>query len=214
MGDKSEVGSTRRSRPLTEKEAETARVEEEKAYNLKTGADFGFKRMNGSPNWLKGILPTNATDIYTPNCQRCVVAFEARMRGYDVIARPSWGDDDSLRSSGAWIKAFNFSYNDFKICNGKTADDVVESIKELMYSFGEGARAIIIFKWNKSYGFDGHAIVAQYNKGIVNIGDPQTGERAAAYKLNKADLKSDVLLLRVDNLQFTDMVKRCCMNRE
>ena len=204
--------------PLTEKEAEAARADEEAAFNAKTGADFGFKKMNRTPKWLDEILLTNATEIATPNCQRCVVAHEARMRGYDVIARPSWGAADPLHSPNGWISAFDYPRNGFKVCSGKTSEDVIKSIKEIMSSFGEGARAIIIFKWDKNKlpaATAGHAVVAQcLGKGKINIGDPQTGERAAAKKLYFADLESKVMLLRVDNLSFTDVVKRCCKNRK
>lgn len=56
-------------------------------------------------------------------------------------------------------------------------------------------------------------MVAECKKGdIVNIGDPQTKERASAYKLKMAVAES-ICILRVDNLEFTNDVKRCCMNR-
>ena len=209
------VGSSRRTRHLTEKEAEAARVDEEAAFNAKTGADFGFKKMKRSPKWSDEILLTNATAIATPNCQRCVVAHEARMRGYDVVARPSWGANDPLHYS--WLKAFDFSYGDFKVCVGKTGEDVIKSVEEIMRSFGEGSRAIIIFKWNadKIMEGKGHVIVAQCREhGAVNFGDPQSGERFARNKLKSADFAEKVILLRTDNLEFTDAVKRCCKNKE
>lgn len=202
---------------MTEKEALAAKADEEKAFRTKTGADFGFKKMRGEPDWLKGVLLANATDIRTPNCQRCVVTFEARMRGYDVVARPSWGAGDHLRHAGAWIEAFEYSYNDFKNCAGKTGEEVIKSVEEIMRSFGEDSRALIVFKWDKNKILDsteGHALVAQcLESGKVNVGDPQTGERAAAWKLKLADLKGGVILLRTDDLKFTDTVKRCCKNR-
>lgn len=82
----------REVKPLTPELIKEIRDAEEKAFHAKTGADFGFKRMSGSPDWAKEILLTNPPNKlygHTPNCQRCVVAHEARMRGYDVIARPS-----------------------------------------------------------------------------------------------------------------------------
>ena len=48
--------------------------------------------------------------------------------------------------------------------------------------------------------------------GIINIADPQTGEIAAVNKLNYAKVNS-VWLIRVDDLDFTEIIKRCCMNR-
>ena len=202
------------NRPLTAAQIKAIRDAEEAAFNAKTGADFGFKKMKGTPDWTKEIMLTNPRGEYgyTPNCQRCVVAHEARMRGYDVIARPSWGEGDTLRNSGTWIKAFDYSPVDFKLCVGKTGNEVIKSAEEIMHNFGEGARAIIIFKCDIERG---HTIVTQCSEGgIVTFGDPQTGRRAVAHKLKRVDLKSGVILLRVDNLSFTDVVKRCCMNRK
>lgn len=48
--------------------------------------------------------------------------------------------------------------------------------------------------------------------GVVTFDDPQTGEISASYKLRQANL-NEVYLLRIDNLKFTNAVKRCAMNR-
>ena len=167
-------------------------------------------------DWTREITLANIPGEYghTPNCQRCVVAHEARMRGYDVVARPSWGANDPLHST--WLHAFNFSYSDFAVCQGQTGEEVIKSTEKLMRGYGEGSRAIIVFKWDKTKTFaqDGHVIVAQCReRDVINFGDPQTGERAAAYKLNFADFAAKVVLLRTDNLKFTDIIKRCCKNR-
>lgn len=68
--------------------------DEDKAFATLTEKDFGFNKMQGMPNLTKEILYTNGDGKGFErmiNCQRCAVAHEARMRGYDVIARPSWG---------------------------------------------------------------------------------------------------------------------------
>lgn len=86
-----------------------------------------------------------------------------------------------------------------------------------MQSFGNGSRAVVVFKWSKIFNgsTDGHAIIVQCReKDIVNFGDPQMGKRAAKSLLKFADMGEAVILLRIDNLKFTDTVKRCCMNRE
>ena len=206
-------------RRLTPELMREIRESEEKAVNTKTDADFGFKKMRGSPDWAKEIRLTNPINKrygHTPNCQRCVVAHEVRMRGYDVIARPSWGQNDTTRIEKKWINAFA-SPSDFVKCIGKTSKDVIKSAEELMRSFGEGSRAIIVFKWDKSLvkSDGGHVIVAQCKeKGIVVFGDPQSGKIAAARELYLADFNEGILLIRVDNLSLTNEVKRCCMNKE
>lgn len=37
---------------------------------------------------LEKVNPNYGKSGYTKNCQRCVVCYEARMRGYDVVALP------------------------------------------------------------------------------------------------------------------------------
>lgn len=84
-----------------------------------------------------------------------------------------------------------------------------------MSSFGESSRAIVVFHWDKEKTGrkDGHVIVTQCRDGAVKFGDPQTRNRAAANLLKEADLAKKIIVLRVDNLEFTDVVKRCCKNR-
>lgn len=190
---------------------------EDTAFAAATGEDFGFKKLKRAPNWATEISYVNGDGKGLEraiNCQRCAVAIEARMRGLDVIARPSYGFTDEMRNTTEWLKVFDYSPSEIKKCSGKTAAEVIKSAEEIIRNFGEGARAVIWFKWSKESGYrDGHAIVAECKKGeIVNFGDPQTKERAAAYKLKMADFDS-IGILRVDNLKFTDLVKRCCMNR-
>ena len=61
------------------------------------------------------------------NCQRCVIAHEMRMRGFDVVARPSYGADDTLRNAGKWLGAFDYSPSDFVKITGKTGEEVINS---------------------------------------------------------------------------------------
>ncbi|MBR6013352.1 MAG: hypothetical protein IK062_06180 [Selenomonadaceae bacterium] len=90
---------------------------------------------------------------------------------------------------------------------------MVKSLSEIMKSFGEGSRSVVQFEWKASSSNGGHVIVSAYfENGIVNFGDPQDGSRAAIAKLKDAKLDK-VYIMRVDNLKFTNVVKRCCMNR-
>ena len=132
------------------------------------------------------------------------------MRGYDVIARSSWGASYPLRVNKEWLATFNYSPNDFKNCSGENGEQLLESLKNIMREFGESARAIVMLKSKDE--LQGHAIVAECRKAFVNLGDPQTGNISTNYFFSNPKLES-VILLRVDNLQFTDKVKLICMNR-
>ena len=194
------------------------RIAEEKAFRAETGADFGFKKFRGNADWSKELMLVNDPSVGLErqmNCQRCVVAFEARMRGFDVMARPSWGANDTLRTAGEWLKAFKYSETDIKRASGKTVAEMIKSVEEIMKSFDEGSRAVIFFQWDKTKtNFeDGHVIIAECRaNGVVNFGDPQVGTRTAKNKLKLA-LSGTIGILRVNDLDFTDIIKRCCMNR-
>ena len=149
------------------------------------------------------------------NVQRCVVVFELRMRGYDVTARPSWGSEDFMRIPENWLGAFEYSPDDIKKCNGNTTPEMIKSTEKFIRSFGEGARVIIWFDWDtEKTGLNyGHALNAFTENGIIRIIDPNNANPNAENVLNCAKLGT-VKIMRVDNLNLTNMVKRCAMNRE
>ena len=135
------------------------------------------------------------------------------MRGYDVMARPSWGANDPLRTAGEWLKAFDYSETDIKRATGKTVAEMIKSVEDIMKSFGEGARAVIGFSWSNTQNGAGHVIMAEHReRGVINFGDPQKKSRSAIKELESAKLGS-IWVLRVDKLDFTNIIKRCCMNR-
>ena len=80
------------NKPFAPEQVKAIRDAEDKAFRSKTGADFGFTRMKTPPDWSREISYANGDGKgfgRMMNCQRCVVAHEARMRGYDVVARLS-----------------------------------------------------------------------------------------------------------------------------
>lgn len=57
-----------------------------------------------NPGYKKGVK-----NLYSTNCQRCVVALEARLRGLDVEALPALSMDktkDEIADGVNWLKAF------------------------------------------------------------------------------------------------------------
>ena len=225
-----EVGTPRRSSRLpsinsknpvgflTPERIKEIKDAEDAAYNAVTGADFGFKKMNQIPFWTNELRRANGDGKGIErkiNCQRCVIAHEARMRGYNVIARPGWGIEDPLQIVGNWLKVFDDEHEIYN-CKGSKPDEIKSFIEIKMKEWGVGARAFIWFQWEQSETAlgTGHVILAWLNENrFVNFGDPQTGKIGADRNLNRAKLNSTVIM-RVDNLKFTDIVKRCCVNRE
>ena len=137
------------------------------------------------------------------------------MRGYDVIARPSWGKDDPLQKVGNWLGVFEKDGREIYNCAGKNAVELEKFIETKMKERGKGSRAFVWFDWIETFSGTnlGHVIVTRLNEnGFVQYGDPQKSKISAIKYLNAAKLGS-VLIMRADTLKFTDEVKRCCMNR-
>lgn len=132
-------------------------------------------------------------DAYSSNCQRAVLTYEARRRGYDVTALPTY-KGDMLPYSKDYMKALS---NPNTVSTGKS----VRKIEAQMKSYGNGARAIITV--NKSNG-NGHAFIAEYHSGKVSYIDPQTNSRYT--KLNLSKVASSTVT-RVDNQKFTEYAK-------
>ena len=177
--------------------------------------EIGFKPKDHT-QWSDEIWLANSggkSAEYKTNCQRCVVAHEARMRGYDVVARPSWGAGDDLQKVGNWLEVFTGDKETYN-CKGKTPKDLEEFIAEKMKMWGKGSRAFLWFQWKEPILGKGHVVVIRLNEnGFVQYGDPQTGKIGVVRYLQEIKLDSAVIM-RVDNLEFTDKIKWYCADRK
>lgn len=131
-------------------------------------------------------------DAYSSNCQRCVITYEARRRGYDVTALPTYSGD-LLPSGGDYLKTLS---NPKPVNTGKS----VKRIQQELKSYGDGSRAIITV----SRGRNGHAFIAENNNGKISYIDPQTNKRYTNLSLKRVSQSS---VVRLDNQQFTDYAK-------
>lgn len=142
----------------------------------------------------KGTNPhySREYDAYQSNCQRCVLTYEARRRGYDVTALPTYSGD-MLPYSGDYLKALS---NPTVINVGKSK----QKLEEQMRDFGKGSRAIVsVNKGNR-----GHVFIAENRNGKISYIDPQTNERYKGIKFNHVDR---VRLTRIDNQDFTEYAR-------
>lgn len=131
-------------------------------------------------------------DAYSSNCQRCVLTYEARRRGYSVTALPTYSGD-LLPSGHDYLKALS---------KPRTVN-VGTSVKKLegeMKRYGNGARAIISVG-NKH---QGHAFIAENIRGKITYVDPQSNKRYNALNLSKVTRAS---VIRIDNQDFTEYAK-------
>lgn len=141
---------------------------------------------------------------YQFNCQRCIIATEARLRGYDVQALPT-SSDDTMPNGLNYLS--NFVNPNTTTISRTTARARQNSVESEMSSYGDGSRAVMSFGW--SGGGSGHVINVVQRNGRTGYYDGQTGEKYDAGALFNAMSRSgNINLTRVDNLAFSDTVNR------
>ena len=156
----------------------------------------------GVQNALKGANPFysgGADGDFTQNCQRAVVAYEARRRGYDVLAQPTY-PGDKLPVAGEWMKAFQ---NPQEIHVGTTSPTKTQqNLEAQMKSFGNGARGIVRIP--------GHVFNVENVNGKVRYVDAQTNtvynSKNVFSRIGRQS--QSISLIRTDNLKFSDSAKK------
>lgn len=154
------------------------------------------------------------TKEWTLNCQRCVSAFEARMRGYNVEARARilTGVDELpyMNARTGWLSVYNgATVTSVHKSTGKACRATIESE---MQNWGDGARAIVRVCW-KSGG--GHVFNALQIDGQTVFVDPQSGSMDCSGYFAAGMIKPGMTeLVRIDNLDFTDRIELCAKQKE
>ena len=136
---------------------------------------------------------------FTENCQRAVIAYEARRRGYNVIALPTHENDD-MPIAGKWKEAFE---NPKEVQVGSTNPKTTqENLEREMKSYGNGSRGIVRIP--------GHVFNVENVNGKVRYLDAQTNTVYSSKNVfSRVGRNSDkISLIRTDNLNFTDTAKR------
>lgn len=140
---------------------------------------------------------------YNMNCQRSVVATEARFRGYDVIAQPTY-DGDTMPSHGQWKRNFVGAKTDY--ISRSTPNAAQAAVENKMKQYGNGSRAVLSVEW-KGRGSSGHVINVVQRAGKTYYYDGQNGTVVSAKHLFSAIRTRSVEVTRVDNLKFSDQAK-------
>lgn len=172
------------------------------------GAPMSMKQANvgTNPDYNKG-------DGYMINCQRCVLAYALRRRGYDVVARRGTRNDPLANGAS---KSGNF-FHAMRNPNGGTFNGLVRyttggthvtDIQKQMGNWGDGAIALISFA---RPGGAGHVFIAEQNRGQTIFLDPQVGRvvqpKTRGYLGGAAS--GTIRLFRLDNLDPTDLIAKC-----
>lgn len=173
-------------------------------------------RVMSMENAAKGANPyyNPAYGEFSENCQRCVVAYEMRRRGYDVTAQPSYKGDDMGRQlpyTAANNRKFLKLTGAFKGARtegvgASTGDKTLKNIENKMAGYGDGSRGILTFGWKR--GNAGHAINVEYKGGKLHFNDAQVGGKYDGKALMKAIKTGSVTLTRTDNLKVSERMKK------
>lgn len=153
------------------------------------------KAMEGANPFYSG----GAQGDFSANCQRAVIAYEFRRRGYDVIALPTY-TGDTLPSGNRWRGAFRGAR---EINVGSTSPKTTQAnLEKQMKSFGRGSRGIVQIP--------GHVFNVENVNGKIRYVDAQTN---TVYNSNNVFSRlgrqaAQVKLIRTDNLRMSDRAKK------
>lgn len=181
------------------------------------------RKLLGNPKMIKGYHSAlmdikntnaryNADERFQHNCQRCVTAYEARRRGYDVIAtaRPNLNGEEKYSGERAWGLMYKNPH--FIDCSAKDGYSAQEKVISEVQKMPNGARCAVQIYWKGGKGA-GHVFIAENHKGKVYFTDPQKATEEinihAERHFKKASGKG-VCIARLDKLKFSDIVREAC----
>lgn len=168
---------------------------------------------HGIEDDIKNTNPKYSTGReYKINCQRCVSAFEARQRGFDVTAKPAYGGHGDrmpymFDKKNGWTSV----YDNPKpiLCASNSGSNVRKKVEYAILAMGDGARAIVRVQWQKRYGGGGHVFIAICDGNHVRFLDPQSGNLDVSHYFSCIK-RDQTYVIRIDNLSFTDHIELCC----
>lgn len=172
-----------------------------------------FKRIEGDHTAADDLAKTNPNfkpldPKWAFNCQRCVSAYEARRRGFDVTAKPRGGKGDRLpymTDQNGWPHVYENA--DLVPCFSNSGANTRGKVEKLMEQWGDGARAIVRVQWKG--GNSGHVFIAERVNGTTRFVDPQSNDGDCS-RYFAAAKKNQTYCMRIDDRRFTDLIKRCC----
>lgn len=150
---------------------------------------------------------------FSENCQRAVIAYEARRRGYNVTALPTYEGDNLPRQvwrnkdgsrNGHWMGAFKNAKSEH--IKASTPQAMEKELNAKMASYGNGSRAIIAFGWKR--GNSGHVVNVERKNGKTYFNDAQIGAKYKPKELFNAIKGGTLDVVRTDNLKLSDRAKK------
>lgn len=146
---------------------------------------------------------------YTHNCQRCVNAYEARRRGYDVTAAAKYNPTDPLAymaNEKGWANVYENGKASLIECFSNSTEGVRKKVTQQVLSWGNGARGIVRVQWK---GGGGHVFIAECKDGTVTFLDPQCADMDVSRYFDLVKV-GKTYVLRTDDKEFSTLIEQCC----
>ncbi len=183
-----------------------------KGSNVQYDNLFGerFPKIQGkitATNQIAKVNPHWGEKGYKENCQRCVIAYEMRCRGWNVEVQPAgkYEEGDSFRLF--WPNSFEGGMLARKPIAGEGIK-AKQAIEQTMTKYGEGSRAIVSVMWKPRYKGDkpgGHVFIVQNDGDRIRFVDPQTGDIDYTDWENRIK-KGKTDIYRIDDKESTALV--------
>lgn len=152
---------------------------------------------------------------YNENCQRCVVAYELRRRGYDVIAAPTFEGDLLAKvayrqADGTTMDHWMGAFRGAKPIKVGTEDalSTKAAIDARMREFGSGSRAVLKVSWTTGYD---HVLSVENVGGRIRYVDAQTGKSVHMTSRLALTFTDRTQLIRTDNLRISERARLSVM---
>lgn len=180
-----------------------------------------YSKIDGEHSYLDDLKNTNPNyeesrklhdGKYTENCQRSINAYEARRRGYDVVAKPKLGDDElsNMNSKNGWANVYKNGKKSIIHIPTDTNYGARRNIISRMQEWGDGSRAIVRVKIKNA---GGHVFITENHNGKVVFIDPQKNINDC-YDYFDYIVPKKTYLLRIDDKEFTSLIGQCCEPRK
>lgn len=175
MNDRDKDNKIKERIELSEKKQENKKYPKDLA-GVKRGNIMTFEEADGK----KPNLKYKDDEIYQINCQTCVVAYEARRRGYDVEAKgnfkSSLSEMLSRATNKAWIDPKTGKYPEYiGVDYFSDINTPKKYVKYLENTLKDKTRYTMQFAW-KGKRLDGHIVHIFKENDTITIYDPQVGK--------------------------------------
>lgn len=155
---------------------------------------------------------------YSANCQRVVVAYELRRRGYDVVAQPTYKGDvlggvahvdhDRRIIYSRWTGAFKGAK--VESVGGHNGEKMIANIEKAMSDYGNGSRAVLQVQWRNG---GAHVFNVERRNGSTVYIDAQINKQYNAVYLMNSVKPGSANIVRTDNLKLSDRAKNSVTTR-